>query len=287
VHPTPPYDRRESHTYHENGTVFKIEYGSGPVSGVFSADNVAIGNFLLEDYTFAEVDDTSGLGVAYRIGKFDGILGMGWDRISVGGVKVPFHALVDSGKLAQPVFGFYLGNDSPGELAIGGVDPKHYTGDFTYVPLSAEGYWEVALTDVKLAGASMSTSKRAIVDSGTSLLAGPTAEIKAIAAKLGATSVMGKEWTVDCSKDIPDFTFTLDGKDFTLSKSDLILEQSGSSCILGIMGIDVSGQPPLWILGDVFMRKYYVEFDWGQKRLGIATAAKVMQVRSAVSTIII
>merc|ERR1712093_687053 len=95
----------------------------------------------------------------------------------------------------------------------------------------------------------------------------------ALAAKIGAKSVLGKEYTVDCSKDIPDLAFTLAGKDFVLSKKDLILQSSGSTCILGLMGIDIPApNGPLWILGDVFMRKYYVEFDWGQKRLGIAKA---------------
>lgn len=227
----------------------------------------------MTDYTFAEVDNTAGLGLAYRMGKFDGILGLGWDAISVGGVKTPMHALVDSGSLPEPVFAFYLGNNAPGELLIGGVDSKHYTGDFTYVPLSSETYWEVELDGLKIEGSSMSSTKKAIVDSGTSLLAGPTAEVKAIAAKIGAKSVLGKEYTVDCSANIPDFTFALAGKDFALSKPDLILQASGSTCILGMMGIDVPApHGPLWILGDVFMRKFYVEFDWGQKRLGIATA---------------
>lgn len=78
------YDHSKSTTYHQNGTVFKIQYGSGPVSGVYSADDVNVGPFTLKDFTFAEVDDTSGLGLGYRIGKFDGILGLGWDSISVG-----------------------------------------------------------------------------------------------------------------------------------------------------------------------------------------------------------
>ena len=41
--------------YKANGTTFAIQYGSGPVSGVFSADSVAIGDLKLKDYTFAEV----------------------------------------------------------------------------------------------------------------------------------------------------------------------------------------------------------------------------------------
>mmetsp|Transcript_113299 Transcript_113299/g.178218 ORF Transcript_113299/g.178218 Transcript_113299/m.178218 type:complete len:381 (+) Transcript_113299:73-1215(+) len=274
------YSHDKSSTYQKNGSVFKIQYGSGPVSGVFSADDVSIGSLKLQDFTFAEVDDTSGLGIGYRLGKFDGILGLGWDKISVDGVPTVMNALVKSGELAQPVFGFYLGNNQPGELEFGGVDKKHYSGDFTYVPLSSETYWAVALDGVKLGSDSVSSTKRAIVDSGTSLLAGPKADVEAIANKLGAKSLMGKEWTVDCSKDLPDLSFTLGGKDYALTKADLILQQSGSTCILGLMGIDVPAGP-LWILGDVFMRKYYVQFDWGQKRLGFALAA------SAKSTVVV
>merc|ERR1712039_727081 len=268
------YSHSKSSSYHANGTVFKIQYGSGPVSGVYSADDGAIGSLKLQDFTFAEVDNTAGLGLGYRFGKFDGILGLGWDAISVGGVPTPMKALVNSQQLAQPVFAFYLGNLHPGELVFGGVDQKHYTGDFDFVPLSSETYWQVALGDAKLGGVSVSSTKSAIVDSGTSLLAGPSAEVKAIADKLGAKTVMGKEYTVDCSKDLPELTFTLGGKDYALKKEDLILQQSGSQCVLGLMGVDVPApRGPLWILGDVFMRKYYVQFDWGQKRLGFAVSA--------------
>jgi len=268
------YNHDKSSTYQKNGTVFDIRYGSGPVSGVYSADDVSMGEFRLKSFTFAEVDVTSGLGFGYRIGKFDGILGLGFDSISVDGVPTVMNALVASGQLSQPVFAFYLGNNQPGELVFGGVDPKHYTGDFSFVPLSHASYWQVSLDSVKLGGSSASTTKQAIVDSGTSLLAGPTADIKAIAAKLGATCIMGKEYTVPCTQDLPDLTFTLSGKDYTLTKQDYILQAMGSSCLLGFMGMDVPApRGPLWILGDVFMRKYYVQFDWGQKRLGLATAA--------------
>merc|ERR1712241_175385 len=174
--------------------------------------------------------------------------------------------------LPEPVFAFYLGNNQPGELVFGGVDSKHYTGDFKFVPLSSESYWEITLGGVKLGGTSVSSTKSAIVDSGTSLLAGPSAEGKAITDKLGAKSVLGKEYTVDCSAELPDLIFTLGGQEYSLKEADLILQQSGSTCILGLMGIDVPApRSPLWILGDVSMRKYYVQFGVGM-RLGFALA---------------
>merc|ERR1712196_101107 len=258
----------------KDGSAFNIRYGSGPVSGIWSEDTVTLGQDLkVPKQLFAEVKNAKGLGLAYGIGKFDGILGLGWDRISVDGVPTVFGDLVEEGTLAAPEFAFYLGDQKPGTLVLGGTDKSHYTGDFTYVPLKSEDYWRVALDDVKINGKSYSTTKSAIVDSGTSLLAGPKAEVSKIATLLGAKSLLGKEYTIDCNAASPDITFTIGGKDFTLAKKDYII-QSGSTCLFAMMGIDVPApNGPLWILGDVFMRKYYTVFDWGNKRLGFATAA--------------
>jgi hypothetical protein len=149
---------------------------------------------------------------------------------------------------------------------------SHYTGDFTYVPLKSEDYWRIALDDLQINGKSYTTTKTAIVDSGTSLLAGPKDDVTKIATMLGATLVAGKEWTIDCKKGGPDVAFKVAGKDYTFKFSEYTIS-SGSTCLLAFMGIDVPApNGPLWILGDVFMRKYYTVFDWGNKRVGFALA---------------
>jgi len=198
----------------------------------------------------------------------------GGESISVDGVQTPLQALVASGELTEPVFAFFLGDNAAGQLLLGGVDESHYTGDFFYVPLQDTSYWQVALDGLKLNDASIGSTPFAIVDSGTSLMAGPTADVKAIADALSLKSVLGKEYMVDCSKEYT-ITFTVNSKDFVLDQTDMILQNSGGQCLFGMMGIDVPApRGPLWILGDVFMRKYYVKFDVGQKRMGFATSGK-------------
>merc|ERR1740130_563793 len=64
------FDHTKSSTYTSNGTEFKIMYGSGPVSGVFSQDSVNAGGIQLDGYNFAEVDNFKGLGLAYSIDNF-------------------------------------------------------------------------------------------------------------------------------------------------------------------------------------------------------------------------
>jgi len=263
------YDHTKSSSYVANGKEFRIQYGSGPVSGFLSTDNVAIGDLQLKNYTFAEVDDVSGLGRSYTASPFDGILGMGWGALAQAGCVAPFEALLASGKLAEPVFAFYLGDMKPGELVFGGVDNSHYTGSFAYIPLSAETYWQVALDGLKVGDASVSSrTASAIVDSGTSLLVGPQSDIEGIAKKLGAVFQQGL-YIADCGKTLPSVSFMLGGKEFPLTVEDMTLQKQGSQCLLGLQAAEM----PLFILGDVFMRKYYVKFDWGQKRIGVAAAA--------------
>jgi len=229
-----------------------------------------IGSTEVDDYLFAEVTDVSGLGVGYSIGKFDGICGMGWDSISVDGVQTPVQALVASGKLAEPVFGFYIGDNRNGELTLGGVNSDYFTGEFTYVPLKSKSYWEIALEGVKLNGDVVdSTTVNAIVDSGTSLMAGPTTVVKGIAKKLGATGILGKEYIIGCNKEF-EVAWTIDGQDYSFKNTDMNIAD-GPLCIFGMMPIDIPApRGPLWILGDIFMRKYYTKFDVGQERIGFA-----------------
>jgi len=283
------YDHSKSSSYVANGTEFAIQYGSGPVSGVYSQDTVTIGDYKLTDYTFAEADNLKGLGPAWLVGKFDGICGMGLDDISVDGVTTPLRALANSKSLDANVFAFYLGHQSAGELVIGGVDDTKYTGDFTYHPVvemvpGKKGYWEVKMDDFQINGQSVISSKKGVIDSGTSLLALPTADIKNIAKLVGAKTVLpippfNREYTIDCDSEGPDMDVIIGGSKYTLTKQDYIIDDAGQ-CLFGATGIDIPAPAgPLVILGDVFMRAHYVKFDLDNQQIGIAKIVKSTEVQ--------
>lgn len=216
------------------------------------------------------------LGPAYYLGKFDGIFGLAFDTISVDHLKTPFHRLVNEGMLDKPIFSFYLGDMHPGELTLGGMDTKHFTGNVTYHPVTSRTYWELSLDAVKIGKDEIVGKSNVIIDSGTSLLAGPKEQVHALAKKVGAFPFIMGQYLISCSSTAPDITFVLNGKEYTLSKEEYILK-NGPMCLFCFMGIDVPApRGPLWILGDIFMRKYYTVFDWGNKtqapRVGFALA---------------
>lgn len=70
--------------------------------------------------------------------KFDGILGLGFQKISVGNVVSIWYNMVNQGLIKEPVFSFWMNrkvdDEEGGEIVFGGVDPDHFQGKHTYVP---------------------------------------------------------------------------------------------------------------------------------------------------------
>jgi len=268
------YNHDSSSSYKEDGGDFEIMYGSGSVSGFFSQDSVTLADdIVISGQRFAEVQDAGGLGLAYALGKFDGILGLGFTSISVDGTPTVFENAIDQNLLDQPIFSFYLGDNGPGELTFGAYDPAKFEGDLTYVKLQAATYWQIALDQATAGDYASGTNQTAIVDSGTSLIAGPKAEVQKLAAAVGAKPNIMGEYTIDCATldQVPDIVFHIDGKEYVIPGKDTVI-QAQNTCLFAFMGIDFPPPGPQWILGDVFMRKFYTVFNYVDQTIGFAAA---------------
>lgn len=238
---------------------------------------MSTGGIPVRSQGFAEVYDVSGLGGAYKLGKFDGILGLAFGVLSVNQVTTVFDNMVNQKAVNSAEFAFYLSSVDgvPGTLVVGGTDLNHYTPPFNYVPLKAATYWEINLGGLNVGGTSYvpSGGQNAIVDSGTSLLTGPSAAVAAIAAKLNARPFVNGEYLITCNEALlPNLDFIINNITYTLTPHDYIIPDP-PLCILGLIALDIPAPAgPLWILGDIFMRKYYTVFDAANKRVGFALA---------------
>jgi len=145
------------------------------------------------------------------------------------------------------------------------------------VPLISETYWEVQLQAFTLNGKQITNATKAVLDTGTSILAGPTSEVAAIAASVGAQPFFlnPAEFTIDCNAipTLPVLNINLGGNAFSLAGTDYTINTGAGICLFGMTGIDIpSPAGPLWIMGDMFIRKYYTVFDVAGARLGFALA---------------
>jgi len=185
-----------------NGKKFAIQYGSGAVSGFLSQDSVTIGGAKIRQQVFAEI--TAEPGIVFLVAQFDGVLGLAFESISVNAVTPVWYNMISQGLVEEQVFAFWLTEDpnDGGELILGGIDQDHFTGPITYVPLTNKTYWEFAVDSMDIGGSfTFAKNIKAIADSGTSVLVGPTAIVKQINQKIGATGI----FTAECQQIIDQY----------------------------------------------------------------------------------
>nr|AFX73038.1 preprogaline A [Galium verum] len=200
------YKGSKSSTYKKIGKSCSIRYGSGSISGFSSQDSVGVGDIVVKNQVFIEASREGSL--SFVLAKFDGILGLGFQEIAVDDMVPVWYNMVNQGLVNEKVFSFWLNRDEDaeegGELVFGGVDPKHFIGQHTYVPVTQKGYWQFEMGDVIVGGASTGFCEggcKAIVDSGTSLLAGPTTIVTEINHAIGGEGVV----SVECKEIVSEY----------------------------------------------------------------------------------
>ncbi|XP_040012821.1 napsin-A isoform X2 [Xiphias gladius] len=276
------YNSKKSSTYVQNGTEFSIQYGRGSLFGFISEDTVTIAGLSVPGQQFGEAVKQPG--ITFAVARFDGVLGMAYPSISVANVIPVFDKAMAAKLLPQNIFSFYISRDQTaavgGELILGGTDPQYYTGDLHYVNVTRKAYWQIEMNGVEV-GSQLTLCKascQAIVDTGTSLIVGPREEIRVLQRAIGALPLLMGEYFIDCKMipSLPVISLNIGGKMLNLTGEDYVIKESQmgiSICLSGFMGMDFPPPVgPLWILGDMFIGKYYTVFDRIADRVGFALA---------------
>ncbi|XP_054491231.1 pepsin A-5 [Agelaius phoeniceus] len=264
------FNPAESSTFLSTNDTLFIAYGTGSMTGVLGYDTVDVAGINVRNQIFGLAETEPGDFFYYT--PFDGILGLAFPSIASSGATPVFDNMMMENLVDRNLFSVYLSRDDEGGsfVLFGAIDPYYTTRGISWIPLSAETYWQISMESVSISGTPVACSSgcQAIVDTGTTLLAIPIRALRTLMMRLGASS--SGEISCESIRNLPSLIFHINGKEFPVPPRAYVLRSNGY-CSLGLQGMDVpTEEGELWILGDVFIREYYVIFDRANNKVGLS-----------------
>jgi len=169
--------------------------------------------------------------------SFDGVLGLGLEALTLAPEFSFFGQLVAQGVVAQPTFGVFLADsdDEQSEICFGGHAPDRLQSDLQWSPVALPelGYWQVQIHRIRVGNKTLDFCDdgqcRAVVDTGTSLLAVPQDFAAGLQDALTATlrdppsieAQSSTEQVIDCKRaEGAQLHFDIEGLTVSLSAGD-------------------------------------------------------------------
>ncbi|KAG8908729.1 hypothetical protein FRC01_007257, partial [Tulasnella sp. 417] len=301
-----------SKTYRNGTSSWSIGYGDGSgASGYTSFDTASIApstvldeGLQLDSFLFALARSVSSS--SWTTSQTSGLVGLAQDRLATTlNGRTIFSRLVSERKLDRDVLGIRLVKKERGEprpvgatvdggggaYAFGYVEGQWIVGGeagLTWVDVTSQNYWGIPMDDVQMGDKSVldnETPRRAIIDTGTSLIITSTALAASIHAHVPEAyqSRSGGIWIIPCNQPAgrpaaqtsspsspPNPTtssafFVIAGRRFGVPLQDLAwkpLDNDGFWCVSGVQG----GVEGFTILGAMFIKNHYVALRYNDKR---------------------
>lgn len=277
------FNYSDSSTFNSTGSRISLEYGQGEASGVLSTDAVSIGTPSLNaTQYFILVNQTADFdGI-----KADGILGLAFSSLS-DDYPTYIQTLKSQGLIQNATFSFYLSDDGflsvdttpESAFTIGGYDVKEYANNSAihWMKIYETGYWTLPLSKVHYGGVDLGgPASYAIIDTGTSLIMGPSDKVSKITEIIqkkhkGVCMIIEGFTICECSSadEFNGLSLIMEGVEYYIESKHLFLENEGF-CILLMQAFDAE----IWILGDVFLRRYYSIYDMDNMQIGLVGYSK-------------
>lgn len=293
-HPTAPFIAKESTSFIANGTVAQHVYGSGPCITELGYDTVQVGPDMVAEHqaiweiTQHKIDVLNkakfaaivGIGPGYGYGSLEETLLMNYN-INEFSICLDKRSLKDGMLHWGP-----MENELPRDQVF---EAKVYGRHHWSTRMNTIGFNTDVAKKGNLDPCANGKGCSAIIDSGTSLIAGPAKSLLMLQKQLGVI----KE---DCSNlhELPTLRFTLDGHEMELPPQAYVMRLKGNMlessiwellffkpkfkkvdvCAPAFMDMDMTnrGGQDVWILGMPFFRYYHSTFDIANKAMRFAKA---------------
>lgn len=187
--------------------------------------------------------------------------------------------LCNTSTISSCRFGLALNPDEKtGTLYYGSDGSDAYDGSLVTVPALGQYFWEI-LGDVTLNGKTFHANAGIITDSGTTVIFGPTAQVKDLFAKAGVQAVDDGKGNVKgyyrCDSP-PTIGFAFPASkgskkrvNFNVLPEALEQERNGNNCTITIHGGDISGDKT-WLVGQKWFQGKYLDHNFADNTMGFA-----------------
>eukprot|EP00397_Hematodinium_sp_SG-2012_P026706 GEMP01028008.1.p1 GENE.GEMP01028008.1~~GEMP01028008.1.p1 ORF type:complete len:508 (+),score=98.82 GEMP01028008.1:184-1707(+) len=247
----------------------EISFGTGDIDGDFYKDKMCVGESLCTEVNF--IGSTRQSNEPFRETPFDGILGLGFKDLSMGEGFNIVDDFVSSSQMPSGQFSVFLDDEGTSSITFGGIRPELLASPVVWASVTKPSYWQIGIDDITFNNEPTHLCPNGCevaVDTGTSMLAGPSDLVAALSDKVNVKD--------DCSNfaTLPNLGFQIGDKVLNLRPEDYV-DRSPNSCSFSLMALDVPPpKGPLFIFGDPFLRRFYTVFDRAQSRVGFAVAKK-------------
>jgi len=269
------YSAADSSTFVALPGEMRITYGGGFIRGRMAQDTAGVQGLSVTQ-KFGSTLIARG-----KFGRSDGIVGLAYPKLATAGVTPFFDNVMKQGLVQNNLFSIFLSRtprSTDSEVLFGDVNKQRFSGKLRHHSLiSTADYWAIRMDDMEVNGQRMHMCDdqpdgfcKLVVDSGTSFLTAPYEAAKELVPKMRVSrSCAGKE-------KLPSIAYIIDGHKYPLDSSDYVVEMNtlaGKECVTGFMQLDVPPpHGPVFIAGDVFLRKYYSVYDRANNRVSFANA---------------
>jgi hypothetical protein len=203
--------------------------------------------------------------------KFDGVLGLSLSGMSHGEPYNLLSRFAGEKVLQSGIFSVFLSDSDAevSEVTFGAVKPEHMASEVFWADVTGTtGYWEVTIEDIALDDEKKKLCEgcRVAVDTGTSLLAGPSDIVAQI------NKVLQVDRSCKNFNSLPTLGFVISGKVLHLYPEDYVEKMNGN-CKMALMEVDMPPPlGPIFIFGIPLLQRYYTVYDVEKKRVGFAVA---------------
>ena len=266
------YSSENSSTYKPLDITTNIKFGLGEVKTTFGSETISFGNIKIHNQPFAEIIEEKGN--VFDQSAFSGIVGLGYPSLSFQNTTPLFDSIIQSKQLKHNLFTFYysINEQSNGEMTLGYIDDTKYKGTINYYKVIEKRFWMIELTDITVNGNNLHICDnkpcKAIVDTGSTMISGPSAQVAKLLESIKVNNTCDKGITVGFvfGEDVYEMKY----KDYMVKS--VVDHKMVCEPMIEEFDMKLRNEGYAWIIGNVFMQKYYTVFDRDEDRVGFALA---------------